>query len=72
MSDLTTTLLFTDVVNGLLSKGWLMIEDNMEAEENCYLERNDRIVKVEVVNNAILVVGVDLKGDNDDSNGVEG
>ena len=70
MSDLTTTLLFTDIVNGLLSKGWLMTEDNM-TEENCFLERNDRVVKVEIVNNAILAVGVDLKGDDGGDN-IEG
>jgi hypothetical protein len=64
MSELTTVLLFTDIVNGLLSKGWLMTEDNMAEKENCFLERNDRFVKVEIVDDVILTIGVDLKGDD--------
>ena len=64
MSDLTTVLLFTDLVNGLLSKGWLMTEDNMAEKENCFLERSDRFVKVEIVDDVILTIGVDLKGDD--------
>ena len=67
MSELSSVLLFTDVVNGLLSKGYDMIEDNMTEKENCYLERGGRLVKVEIVKNVVLVIGVNIERDDDDS-----
>ncbi len=67
MTDTNTIMLFTDMVNGLMSKGWQMHEDHMRDEAWCYLIRQNKLVKVGIENNAIMaVVGMimtELEGD---------
>lgn len=70
--DLNTKILLTDMVSGLLSKAWVMVEGDLNEDQSCVLTRGKRIAKVFIDKNTVIGVVTQWEPDQDDSDGTEG